>query len=76
MRLGIVKLSVRMSMLLFLLQQAWDCFIRLKEKSEANNDTGSKIQTESHEEKPQSVQGKSFQSEHTSDRGRWTLTPS
>lgn len=60
----------------FLLQQVWDCFIRLKEKSEANNDTGSKIQTEGHEEKPQSVQGKSFQSEHTSDRGRWTLTPS
>lgn len=52
-----------MSVLLSLLQQVWYGFISLKEKLEANNVIGFKTQTESHEEKLQSVQGKSFLSE-------------
>lgn len=62
-RLGFVKFSLHMSVLLSLLQQVWYGFISLKEKLEANNDIGFKTQTESHEEKLQSVQGKSFLSE-------------
>lgn len=41
-----------MAMLLSLLQQVGYCFISLKEKSEANKDVGSEIQTESPEERP------------------------
>ena len=62
-RLGIVKFSLHMSVLLSLLLLVWYGFVSLEEKLEANNDIGFKTQTESHKEKLQSVQGKSFLSE-------------
>ena len=62
MRLGTVKPPSDMWMSPSLLQQAWDGFIHLKEKSETNNDTGPQIQAESHKEKPPGVPGVSRQS--------------